>query len=56
LLNPDPDTDPDPALNFLRMASLQLSILQKLFQKNFASLMLFLAETVATLRKNFPLD
>jgi hypothetical protein len=51
LLNPD--TDPDPTLNFLRIASLQLSILQKLVQQNFALLMQFLAETVTTLRENF---
>jgi hypothetical protein len=32
---------------------LQLSILQELFQQNFALVMLFLAEKVATLRKKF---
>jgi hypothetical protein len=59
VVDPDgfnPDTDPDPTLNFLRIASLQLSILQKLFQLNFALFMPFLAETAATLMKNFPLD
>jgi hypothetical protein len=56
LLNPDPETDPDPTLNLLRFARLQLYLLQKLFQQNFALLMLFLSETVATLGGNFPLN
>jgi hypothetical protein len=55
--NPDPafllNPYPDPTLKFLPIASLQLSILQKLFQQNFALVMIFLAETLATLKGHF---